>query len=167
MRRLAPVLLAALAVTPPAFASGFTAADLRRVEGAAVRALGPACLARAEAERLTLTCPDRPGAPIVDLRLGRQDDGTEARVRSGATTVADLERLCREREPACRLSPLDVAPAVGWVSSWPMGDGAGATSVVLRDGDLLTVRALAATPEAARAAIDALLPVVRAGVVGE
>ena len=121
---------------------------------------------RVTPQQLTATCPDDPGEPIVRMELGRQTDGTEDRVRSGATRMADLERLCQARSATCTLSALDVAPAVGWVTAYPLGSSAGATAVMIRDGDLLTVRAVANAPAPARAAIDRLLPLLRATVVG-
>ena len=96
--------------------------------------------------------------------MGRQDDGTEARVRSGETTFAELEALCQANDPTCSLNGLAVAPAVGWITSYAVGSQAASTAVVLRDGDLLTIRALANSPEvsraAAKAALAALLPQV-------
>lgn len=149
-----------------AAALGFATTDLTQVERPAAAALGTGTIARAEPQRLTLSCATCPGAPVVDVQLGRSTDGTEERVRSGATTMAALERLCRAREPACRLAALEVAPAVGWTTSWPMGGQAGVTAVILRDGALLTVRALAGDAPAARGALNRLLPVLREQVVG-
>lgn len=106
------------------------------------------------------------GEPIVSIQLGRQVDGTEQRVRSGATRIADLERLCQARSTACTLSALDVAPAVGWLTAYPLGGSAGVTVVMIRDGEMLTLRCIADDPVPARAFVDRLLPVLRASVVG-
>jgi hypothetical protein len=157
-------LLAALAATS-AHAQGFATSDLAALGKSAAAALGPGFAFRAEPSRLTLACDTCAGEPIVDVILGKQADGTEARVRSGATTIADLEKLCRSRDDACRMSALDVGAAVGWVSSYPAGDREGATAVIILDGQLLTVRALATDLDTARAAITRLLPLIRSTII--
>ena len=157
-------LLSVLAATS-AQAQGFATSDLSRLGEPAAAALGPGFTFRAEPSRLTLACDACAGTPIVDVILGKQADGTEERVRSGATTIADLEKLCRSRDDACRVSALDVGAAVGWVSSFPSGDREGATAVIILDGQLLTVRALATGPGAARAAITRVLPLIRSTII--
>ena len=147
-------------------AEGFAVQDLTSVAAGAKAALGTGFVARAEPRRLTLSCPGCGGTPMIDLQLGRQTDGTEERVRSGQTSLDRLEVLCRAKNPECRLSGLSVAPALGWVSSYPMGTSAGATAVILRDGDLLTIRALADTREAAAGHVATLVRAVAPGIVG-
>lgn len=80
--------------------------------------------------------------------------------------MADLEQICRARSPRCTVTALEVAPAVGWVSGYPLGDRAGATAIIIRDGDLLTIRSLARDPASARQAIDHLLPLIRTRIIG-
>lgn len=164
MHRVAILLFAA--ALPSAAVAGFAVKDLASIEAAAKAAFGPDTLSRASRDQLLLTCSECDGEPTVSVTIGRQDDGTEARVRSGATTMADLQKLCQARSPECRLTALPVAPAVGWITSYRLGGTAGATAVILRDGDLLTVRSLAADAKTARASIDRLLPVLRARVIG-
>jgi hypothetical protein len=147
-------------------AQGLMTKDLTGLGRAAAAAIGTGFEVKAEKERLTLVCGTCAGEPIIDIRIGRQTDGTEERVRSGATSMADLQRLCRVRSPSCTVSALAVEPAVGWVSGYPLGDRAGATAVIIRDGDLLTVRCLASNPAAARRTVDQLLPLVRTQIVG-
>lgn len=147
-------------------AEGFAVRDLTTVVDAAKAVLSTGALSRAEPRRLTLSCPDCAGAPMIDLQLGRQTDGTEERVRSGQTSLDRLEALCRAKNPDCRLSVLSVAPALGWISSYPVGTSAGATAMILRDGDLLTIRALAGSREAASGHVAALVRAVAPGLVG-
>ena len=142
--------MALLAWPCAAWAEGFAVHDLRPLAPAMAKAAGADFEHRAETDRVTLACPTCAGSPMIDVRLGRQADGTEQRVRSGETPVAKLEALCRAREPACRLTALEVAPAVGWITAYPMGSLSGATAVILRDGDLLTIRAIADDPATAR-----------------
>ena len=160
------LLMAVLLLPGPAFAAGMRIDDLTQVEAAARDALGEGAISRAERGRLILACPGCDGAPTVDVQLGRQDDGTEARVRSGETTAARLEALCRARQPECRLERRDVGPAVGWMTSYRVGEGAGGTLILLRDGDLLLVRAIAASPDAVRRSIDLLVREVVPAIVG-
>ncbi|MDO7843963.1 hypothetical protein [Sphingomonas immobilis] len=161
------LIAAALLLLPvPAQAEGFAVHDLTTVATDLQKALGDGFVERAEPTRVTLTCPSCAGAPIIDVLIGRQTDGTEQRIRSGETKIARMEALCREREPACRLVALDVAPAIGWITAYPMGDHAGATAVVLRDSDLLTIRSIAGNAATARAHADKLLAVAR-GIIGD
>jgi hypothetical protein len=140
--------------------------DLTKTQSAAEAALGKGFISRAEPARLDLTCPSCAGSPIIGIQIGRQADGTEERIRSGETKIGDLERLCRARSPECRIEALEVRPAVGWVSSYQLGEIAGATAVVILNGELLTIRSLADSPAHARGNIDRLLPVVRKEVIG-
>ena len=165
--RLGTITVAAvIAVATGATAQGFAIKNLTEVGQAASSALGSDFEARAEPQRVTLVCMTCEGEPVVDVLIGRQADGTEERVRSGTTSVADLQKICRTRSPQCTVAKLDVAPAVGWVSGYPLGDRAGATAIIIRDGDLLTVRSLAQDSASARQAIDRLLPLIRTRVVG-
>ncbi|GJD64010.1 hypothetical protein [Methylobacterium frigidaeris] len=164
MRSLLAALLCLSAA--PACAGGFALRDLTAVADEAGAALGRGYAARAAPERLTLMCTTCDGAPMVDLLLGRQADGTEERVRAGRTSMAQLESLCRARSPDCRLSALSVAPAVGWVTSYSIGSSAGATAVVLRDSDLLTIRALAGSREVAARQVEILARKVAPRIVG-
>lgn len=163
----APLSLLMLLTPVPALAQGFVSKNLKPIEAAATAALGPDAIGRTSDDGLLLTCPTCAGEPIVSIRIGRQDDGTEGRVRSGATTIATLEKQCQARAPECTLSALAVAPAVGWVSSYGTGSLVGSTAVILRDGDMLMVRALAADAATARGSVDRLLPLLRERVVGE
>lgn len=165
MRRVAFALLLGLAPLP-AGAEGFAVRDLGTLAADAKAVLGGRYAARAEAARLTLMCPECEGAPMIDVLLGRQADGTEERVRSGATPIARLEALCRQRNPECRLTGLSVAPAVGWISLYRMGAMSGATAVVLRDGDLLTIRSLASDEATASRNARILVETLAPRIVG-
>ncbi|WP_442678356.1 hypothetical protein ACSBM8_12575 [Sphingomonas sp. ASY06-1R] len=167
MRRMTIILpmLAVLAATA-AGARGFIIKDLTGEGKAAAAALGAGFQLRSTPSRLILHCGSCAGEPVVDLVLGFQSDGTEERVRSGKTTMADLERLCRTRSAQCRITALDVKPAVGWVSAYPIGDRAGATAVIIRDGQLLTIRSVANEAGQTRRNIDRLIPLARSRIVG-
>lgn len=102
--------------------------------------LGPGYIFRAEPERVSLYCAECAGSPMIDILLGTQTDRTEERIRSGVTTMAHVERLCRAHNDGCRIAALDVAPAVGWVSRYPRPSGERATAVIIRDGQLLILR---------------------------
>lgn len=124
-----------------ALATGFAVHDLTTLAEQARIALGEDATVQARPLQLMLTCPACNGAPKAALQLGRLTDGTEERVRSGKTTMAALEMICVKKNPDCRLTTLPTGPAVGWITSYAFGTGAGATAVILRDGDLLTIDA--------------------------
>lgn len=164
MRILVMVVLASIATE--VHAEGFGVRDLSTIAPEVSTALGSGFSHKGETERLTLSCPGCDGEPIVDLLLGRQTDGTEDRVRSGQTPISRLEQLCQERSPSCRLTGLDVAPAVGWISTYSMGALFGSTAVILRSGDLLTIRSVASNAEAARGNAEKVVKAVRTRLIG-
>ena len=132
-------------------AQGLATRDLASLAHEMARALDPGFISRTEDGQVTLSCPSCSGSPIVGVALGRQNDGTEQRVREGKTTIEQLRARCRARNPSCNLTALDVAPAVGWITSYRMGSLAGATAIIIRDGDLLTIRSLSEDSTVARA----------------
>jgi hypothetical protein len=148
-------------------AQGFAVGNLTLVVSEANAALGGSFQSRPEPKRLTLMCPTCRGQPMIDILLGRQTDGTEERVRLGETSMAQLEGLCQSRSPSCRLAALEVAPAVGWITTYPIGSMAGSTAVILRGGDLLTIRSLATDAETARGNAERLVKTVGAKIIGK
>ena len=150
----------------PASAEGFAIRDLTRIAVDTSALSEGDWIDRKEPQRLTLACLGCPANPVIDVLLGRQDDGTEDRVRSGQTTIARLEELCQEKQPDCKVEALDVEPAVGWITSWQLGSQSGATVVILRDGDLLTIRSLAETAETAKGNATALVATVAPVIIG-
>lgn len=164
--RLALAILTSLAATG-AVAQGFAVHDLSAIAPRAQAALGAKFQARTAAERVTLACLACPGGPMVDILLGRQDDGTEERVRSGQTPISRMEELCRARNPECRVTGLKVAPAVGWISRYQLSTSmAGSTAIVLYGGDLLTIRSIAADSATARRNAETLVGAIVPSVVG-
>jgi hypothetical protein len=158
------LLLVAVFGFAPAFAEGFAVQDLTQVVPDTSKLSNGEWIDKKEPERLTLACLGCTANPVIDVLLGRQTDGTEDRVRSGETPIARLEQLCQEKQPDCKVTALDVGPAVGWISAWQAGSQSGATAVILRDGDLLTIRSLAETAETAKgnamALVETLAPVI-------
>lgn len=157
------VLVASL-IAPAAHGAttGFANRDLSQVEHEAQRVGGKRFETRASADRLTLACTDCDGSVAIDLLIGTSTDGTEGRFRSGETSLEKLEALCRARDDACRLERLDIGGAVGWLSVYSRGS----TAVLFRDGDMLTVRALAGTPLAAKGFVRAALDGLALRIVG-
>ena len=147
-------------------AQGFARRDLSTLGDTARGLLGTGYVARADSARVILACTECDGAPMIHIRLGRQTDGTEARVRAGTTTIASLEAQCRARDAGCRLERRDVGAAVGWRSRYTLGALAGTTAILLRDGDMLVMRAVASTRAVADAALDRLLDALAPTIVG-
>lgn len=57
-------------------------------------------------------------------------------------------------------------PAVGWVSRYPRPSGEGSTAVIIRDGQLLTLRVIAGGTGTATEVIERLLPLAQEKVIG-
>ena len=151
----------------PSLATGFAIHDLTKLPFEPATALGTGYLARTDSARLSMVCTGCTGYPMLDVLLGRQDDGTEGRVRSGVTTIAQLDATCKSRMASCRIDSVAVAPAVGWMSSYRLGAQFAHTIVVIRDGDLLTIRSLAGDSTVARHNADVLLTTVVPAIVGK
>ena len=160
-------LAGAAAAAAPALA-GPMATDLGALAIPADLLSGPTVSRADEPGHLLLACLECGDGSAVDLAVapGAGDRGTEARVRSGETTAADLQALCQQREPACTVELLDVPPAVGWISAWTLGATSVATAIVLRDGDQLTLRSIGPDPARARANADAVIATLVPQIVG-
>jgi hypothetical protein len=134
----------------PAFAEGFAITDLTQAPDM-TPVLGSGYISRVEADRVTLVCFDCPGAPMIDITIGRQTDGTEDRLRSGETTMEEMEAICQSKVAECTLQGLSVEPAVGFVTTYPVLGQSGSTTVVFLDGDMLNIRSLSDDPAIASA----------------
>jgi len=149
-----------------ALPDGFATKNINAIDGEVLALLGPGFVSAPRPGKLAYSCPGCASEAVVGIEFGRQVDGTEGRVRSGETKIEDLEKQCQARSPECRIEALDAGPAVGWVSSYTLGSSQGATAVLIRDGDLLTIRSVANDAATARGTLDKLLPLVRAKIVG-
>ena len=149
-----------------ALPDGFVTKNINSLDGEVLALLGSGFVSAPRPGKLAYSCPDCAGQPILGIEFGRQVDGTEGRVRSGETKIEDLQAQCQARSPECRIEALDAGPAVGWVSSYAIGKDQGATAVLIRDGDLLTIRSVANDAAMARANLDKLLPLVREKIIG-
>ncbi len=160
------LLLLAAAGVSGAVPDGFAVRNLTTLKFDASAVLGGDFVSRADSARLTLMCATCTGAPAIDVLLGRQADGTEERVRDGTTTFARLDSLCHARNASCRIEGLRVAPAVGWISSYRLGAQSANTVIVLRGGDLLTIRSMASDSAASRRYADRLIETLVPMIVG-
>lgn len=140
-------LLLALLAAGPALADGFAVHDLRTLDVDVGAFAGGAFEAEAnEPGRLTIFCADCEGIVAVDIILGRSDDETEERFRSGETTVGRMAAICRERNPTCTLEGAQAGRAVGWVTHYEAAGRAESTTALFLDGDLLTIRSISPDP---------------------
>ncbi|MEL6435803.1 MAG: hypothetical protein AAFP99_03310 [Pseudomonadota bacterium] len=156
------VLAISMALMGVARAEGFAITDLTDLNDIPQTLNGKSYSNRLAAKRLTLACDDCDGLNAVDVLIGRSTDGTEGRFRSGETTLKRMEDVCRSRDDTCRLERLDVGPSVGWLSIYARGS----TAILFRDGDTLTIRGLAETPEVARETVRGVLATLAPTIVG-
>lgn len=163
------VALAALGAAPfAAQAAGFATHDLTPFAAKINAAIDESCQIAADPARVTLMCNQPGDGPLIDVFLRRResDDHLEQNIRAGKTGQAEVDALCKKLNPDCTVTMLDVPPAVGWIGAQPMRRQAVSTATLVRDGDQLTVRALASDPAKARAYVDKALAVVRP-VIGQ
>ena len=155
-------LATALAVAASPAAADFAQRDLTRIEATTSGYAGGEYVSRAAPDRLTLMCVGCPTMQAVDVLVGRSTDGTGERLRRGETTAATMEATCRQRNPRCTLKTVEASGAVGIQSVWPMGGSAVSTVYLYEGSDLLTIRSIAGSEEAALAnaarAIETLAP---------
>ncbi|MFM2391041.1 MAG: hypothetical protein RLZZ437_2596 [Pseudomonadota bacterium] len=163
--RVLPLALLAL-MSSPALADGLLR-DLSTLQVNTAR-LGPGQWEfRLEPDRATFFCLGCAGNAMIDVKTGRQNDGTEGRVRSGETSFETLEAQCQARDPSCKLEGLDLGPAVGWMTSYGVGSQAAHTIVVIRDGDLITARVLGSDAGTTRQTADAVVAQILPAIIGE
>lgn len=147
-------------------ARGFASHDLTAFIDPIKVTIGGKATVQATPLNLALTCAPCTGSPAIDVQIGGSNDGTEKRVRSGETSLAKLESLCIKQNPDCRLSALPVSPAIGWITVYALENGGGSTAVILRGGDLLTIRARADSPGHAEDSVRALTQTIVPKIVG-
>jgi hypothetical protein len=151
-RTLLALVVSVATMSAPAQAkqgAGFAVTDLVKIKNVGFSVKGKTFIRRVESERITLFCEDCPPIEAVDILLSKSTDSTEERYRSGETTLAKMEALCKAKEPDCSLSPLKLNGAVGWFSQTKAAGSAISTTLLFKNGDLLTIRSMAATPKAA------------------
>ncbi|MEM6306154.1 MAG: hypothetical protein AAF744_15660 [Pseudomonadota bacterium] len=165
MRRI----LTALALILPlaAGAEGFAQKDLRKVSVSSADFAGGDYEFQSERGRLIIACESCDDLTFINLEIGRSTDGTEARFRSGETTIEKMESICKERSPGCRLTRLDIGGAVGWVSQYKLGPNEGSTAVLFQDGDLLTIRSMSESRNRTGTNMAAALRMLAPQIVGD
>ncbi len=133
-----------------ASADGFAAPDLTRLSVDVTGYRGGTFVAiQNDPDRLTIACTDCSGLTAIDILIGRQTDGTEDRIRSGQTRAEDMRALCLARDPTCELDLTSLGRAVGWVTAYA-GVTTGSTTILLLDGDILTIRSIASDVDTAQ-----------------
>ncbi|MEM7060100.1 MAG: hypothetical protein AAF557_21165 [Pseudomonadota bacterium] len=158
----------ALSLPLRAAADGFAMKDFTQLDPDLSAFQSGAFEARSsEAARLTIICTDCSDQTVIDVQLGRSTDGTEDRYRSGETTIEMMRGICKSRNDSCELEATEVGAAVGWVTSYEAFGGWGSTTVLFLDGDLLTIRSIAAGKDQAvangSAARDTVAPLIVGG----
>ena len=160
MIRIAFITTAAL-LPAAALAEGFRTKDFAALSFDPAWFEGGTYGAQTEPGRMVVACEDCPEMVLVDVRVGRSEDGTEARLRSGETTIADMLALCRENaaaedETEClSLELAEAGGATGYVSEVLTPIGHISTYVLFQGGDMLTIRSLGSDLEGTRANADA------------
>lgn len=150
-------------------ADGFKITDLQTLTPDASGYLGNGTFdaQASDAKRLTVFCTGCSGMVAVDVLLGRNEDGTEQRYRSGETTVENMANLCKANNPGCELEALAQGNAVGWVTRYSLTSGSGSTAVLFLDGDQLVIRSIAPDRETAAANGRHALKTIGAQIIGK
>lgn len=145
MTRFGLAALTLAATTGMACAEGFAVRNLETltVDTSGYTGAGSFDYGARASNRLTVFCAECPGLTAVDVIVGRSEDGTEARYRSGETTIETMRAQCKERSPSCELEAAELDDAVGWVTRYEIGGRAGSTTVLFLDGDQLIIRSTA------------------------
>lgn len=125
-----------------AWADGFALGNLKRVALDISQFAGGSYDSLVERKRIIVACSTCEDLTTLVVQLDRSTDGTEGRFRSGETTIKKMRDICRERDPKCQLTRLDLGRAVGWVTQYSSGRTKGSTAVLFLDGDLLTIRSV-------------------------
>lgn len=151
-----------------AAADGFKVTDLQMLTPDASGYQGDGTFdARAtEAKRLTVFCTGCSGMTAIDVILGRNEDGTEQRYRSGETTIEKMAGLCKANNPSCELEAVEQGDAVGWVTRYSLTSAAGSTAVLFLDGDQLVIRSIASDVETAAANGAHALKTIGSQIIG-
>ena len=151
---LRATLLAVLLATPAA-AEGFRTRDLTTLDTETAPLPGGRFVRKAEPDRLTLLCIECAEITTVDIHVLRSTDGTEDRIRAGATTAEMMFALCKARDSPSALCQgierRDAGGAVGFLSRVALDASALETQTLYEDGDLLVIRAIAPDPATAAA----------------
>ncbi len=163
-RFLAASLLLCLAL--PAHADGFRQKNLTRLSVDATAFSGGSFETKKERDRLTVGCVACADLVAIDVQLGQSTDGTETRYRSGETTLKKMEDICKSNSPSCRMKAAEIGGAVGWVTTYDIGDTKGSTAVLFQDGDLLTIRVLSPNAKSTNDNMAAALKTLATQIVG-
>jgi hypothetical protein len=142
--------------------TGFAITDLRQVSEIAFAVPGNRYSRSVAANRLTLYCRSCRDTQSIDIVVGKSTDGTEGRFRSGETTIAMMQGICKSRQPNCTMEAIEINGAIGWVSRVQLGPLQMSTSILFKNGDMLTIRSLAGDRQTAfdngRAAREQIAP---------
>ncbi len=147
-------------------AAAFQDTDLEEVAQRAQAALGQGFRVQVgNRQRVVLMCASCAGPTMVTIQIGRQTDGTEDRVRGGKPPSQIWTPLSGQRadlpDRARRYRSRG-----GGVSTYRGASVSGSTLVLLRSGDMLTLRSTAQTQEAARENVRRLQRSVLPQIIG-
>jgi len=160
MKKYFSIVFALSFVALPAAGDGFKVKDLLDVQiDHAAFIEGEYYSKDTSATRIKVVCEGCEDVSI-DFTLGRSEDGTEGRYRSGETTIEKMEGICQKRNNSCTLSAIAVGDAVGWISTYTTWGLWGSTAILFLDGDLLTIRSFAAEAEVTNRNVATALEVV-------
>lgn len=158
-------LAAAVMVALGSAAAGFAIRDLSAVTVDTAAFVGGRYSADVYDQRITILCDDCGDFVSVEITIGTSSGTTETQLRSGQITAADIDGECRPRAAECRIEPLEMGGAIGWVSTYPLADGAASTAVLFQDGDLLNIRSMADTVDLAAGNTAAALRTIAPQIV--
>jgi hypothetical protein len=148
-------------------AAGFSMTDIRQLAGVAFVIGNNRYSRKVKPESLLLVCRSCRGTETIEVRISREVNDAQAKLRSGETTIPAIETDCRARYPDCKIEAAEFQGAVGTVSRMSLGPIAVSSLVLYKNGDTLIIQSLADTPQIAFDNVTAARDQIASQIVGQ
>jgi hypothetical protein len=148
-------------------AAGFSMTDMRQLADVALVVGNNRYSRKVKPESLMLVCRSCRGTESIEVRISREVNDAQAKLRSGETTISAMETNCKVRYPDCKMDAVEFQGAVGTVSRMSLGPIAVSSLVLYKNGDTLIIQSLADTPQIAFENVSAARDQIGSLIVGQ